>query len=323
MSYRVERGSAAGLLIAVGITLTSATCGGVDGEPERNAAASQTANQPRFDGAAAYQLVERQLAFGPRIPGTEGHRAMAEWLEAYLSERADTLVVQRFEHVTVAGATIQLFNYLARFRPADEAPALLLLTHWDTRPVSDAASDPDERARPVPGANDGASGTAILLQLTEMFRQDPPPRNVDILIVDGEDYGDFGVGKDVFLGSRYFASNLPEGYSAEFGILLDMVGDRNLEIFVEGNSNRLAPAIIDRVWNVAAGMGFSDIFKRQVRHTVNDDHIPINDAGIPTINIIDFDYPYWHTPDDTLDKVSASSLAVVGAVISRVVYGGG
>lgn len=322
MSYRLERGSAAGLLIAVGVALTSATCGGVDGEPEHGAAASQAVNQPRFDGAAAYQLVERQLDFGPRIPGTEGHRAMAHWLETYLAERADTLVVQRFEHVTVAGATIQLFNYLARFHP-DERPALLLLTHWDTRPMSDAASDPDERARPVPGANDGASGTAILLQLAEMLRRNPPPRSVDILLVDGEDFGDFGVGKDVFLGSRHFASNLPEGYSAEFGILLDMVGDRDLEIFVEGNSNRLAPAIVDRVWNVAAGMGFSDIFRRQVRHTVNDDHIPLNDAGIPTIDIIDFDYPYWHTPNDTLDKVSASSLAVVGAVMSRVVYGGG
>lgn len=322
MTYRLERGFAAGLLMAVGIILTSATCGGVDGEPERTSSAAQTASQPRFDGAAAYQLVERQLAFGPRVPGTAGHRAMAEWLETYLSERADTLIVQRFEHATVTGETIQLFNYLARFRP-DEGAALLLLAHWDTRPVSDAASDPDERTRPVPGANDGASGTAILLQLAEMFRQAAPARGVDILLVDGEDFGDFAVGKDVFLGSRHFAANLPEGYSAEFGILLDMVGDRNLEIFVEGNSNRLAPAIVDRVWNVAAGMGFSDIFRRQVRHTVNDDHIPINDAGIPTINIIDFDYPYWHTPNDTLDKVSASSLAVVGAVISRIAYGGG
>lgn len=327
MNYRLNGGSAAGVLMAVGVAFVSATCGGADGEPGRSSegepgrgsAASLNVSQPPFDGAAAYQLVERQVAFGPRVPGTPGHRAMAEWLETYLAERADTLIVQRFEHVTVTGETLRLSNFLARFRP-DEGAALLLLAHWDTRPVSDAATDPDERVMPVPGANDGASGTAVLLQLAEMFHQEPPRRNVDLLLVDGEDFGDFAVGKDVFLGSRYFATHLPEGYSAEFGILLDMVGDRNLEIFVEGNSNRLAPEIVDRVWNVAAGMGFSDIFRRQVRHTVNDDHIPINDAGIPTINIIDFDYPYWHTPYDTPDKVSASSLGVVGAVVSRLAY---
>jgi len=318
----MPRSCSAGFVLAAAVAVASATCGGVDGEAERGSAASATANQPRFDGSAAYALIERQVDFGPRVPGTAGHGAMAEWVETYLSERADTLIVQRFDHVSVAGETLPLVNFLARFRPG-EGPALLLLAHWDTRPVSDNASDAEERSLPVPGANDGASGIAVLLQLAEMFSRTPPPRSVDILLVDGEDYGDFAVGKDVFLGSRYFAANLPEGYSAEFGILLDMIGDRNLEIYVEGNSNRLAPEVVDRVWNVAARMGFSDTFHRQGRHTVNDDHIPLNEAGIPTINVIDFDYPYWHTPHDTPDKVSASSLGIVGAVISRLVYAGG
>ena len=322
MRRTVPGSYAAGFLMAAAFGLASATCGGVDGEPERSSAGSLTANQPRFDGSAAYALVERQVGFGPRVPGTAGHRAMAGWVETYLSERADTLILQRFDHVTVANETLSLVNFLARFRP-DEGPALLLLAHWDTRPVSDNSPGAEERPLPVPGANDGASGTAVLLQLAEMFGKTPPPRSVDILLVDGEDYGDFAVGKDVFLGSRYFAGNLPEGYSAEFGILLDMVGDRDLEIYVEGNSNRLAPEVVDRVWNLAARMGFSDVFHRQGRHTVNDDHIPLNEAGIPTINIIDFDYPYWHTPHDTPDKVSASSLGVVGAVVSRLAYGGG
>jgi Zn-dependent M28 family amino/carboxypeptidase len=312
------------LLAATAVVLVSATCGGADGETEagHGSTPSVSADHPRFDGAAAYELVERQVAFGPRVPGTPGHRDMAEWVGTYLAERADTLVTQRFEHVTTDGVTLTLFNFLARFRPSD-GPALLLLAHWDTRPISDASLDADERNIPVPGANDGGSGTAILVHLAEMFRHDPPPRNVDILLVDGEDYGDFGVGKDVFLGSRYFASNLPDGYAAEYGILLDMVGDRDLEIFVEGHSNRLAPEVVDKVWNIAQRMGFSDVFQRQGRHTVNDDHIPLNEAGIPTINIIDFDYPYWHTPHDTPDKVSASSLGVVGAVITRLVYAGG
>jgi hypothetical protein len=305
--------------MATAVALASATCGGGDGEPEHSPAASATVSQPRFDGSAAYALVERQVAFGPRVPGTAGHRAMAEWVETYLSARADTLIMQRFDHQTVDDQTLPLVNFLARFRPA-EGPPLLLLAHWDTRPISDNSSIAEERDQPVPGANDGASGTAVLLQLAEMFSHTPPARNVDILLVDGEDYGDFAVGKDVFLGSRYFAANLPEGYSAQYGILLDMVGDRDLDIYVEGNSNRLAPEVVDRVWNVAASMGFSDVFHRQGRHTVNDDHIPLNEAGIPTINVIDFDYPYWHTPHDTPDKVSAASLGVVGAVVSRLAY---
>lgn len=297
-------------------------CGGADGEGGRGPAASAATAQPRFDGAAAYELVVRQVAFGPRVPGTAGHRAMAEWLEDYLSERADTLILQRFNHVTLDGETLPLVNFLARFRPS-ASPSMLLLAHWDTRPISDQALEPEDREKPVPGANDGASGTAVLLQLADMLHRVPPPRGVDVLLVDGEDYGDFTAGHDVFLGSRYFASHLPQGYAAEYGVLLDMVGDRDLDIYVEGNSNQLAPDVVDRVWGVAHRLGFSDVFHRRVRHTINDDHIPLNEAGIPTINVIDFDdYPYWHTPEDTPDKVSASSLGVVGAVMTRLVYRG-
>ena len=134
------------------------SCGGADGEPPRSL--ESLAYAPRFSGAAAYELVKRQVDFGPRVPGTEGHRAMAQWLETYLAERADTLIVQRFTHVSVEGETLPLFNFLARFRVPGSRP-ILLLAHWDTRPTSDAASDPADRDKPVPGANDGASGTAM------------------------------------------------------------------------------------------------------------------------------------------------------------------
>ncbi|NIR46566.1 MAG: M28 family peptidase [Gemmatimonadetes bacterium] len=303
-----------------------AGCSGADGEPDRDEDQAAVAAHPRFSGQAAYELVQRQVAFGPRVPGRQGHRAMAAWLEEYLAQRADTLVVQRFTHTTVGGDAVQLLNFLARFEVSGTRP-ILLLSHWDTRPVSDGADDPEVRDQPVPGANDGASGTAILLELADMMSRTPPPRSLDLLLVDGEDYGDFAVGKDVFLGSRYFAANLPEGYDPEFGVLLDMVGDRNLDIYVEGNSNRLAPAVVDRVWNIAQRLGFGDVFHRSTRHTINDDHIPLNDVGIPTIDVIDFDYPgpgnrYWHTPEDTPDKVSASSLDVVGTVMTRLIYRG-
>ncbi len=299
-------------------------CGGADGEPPRSV--ESLVYSPRFSGASAYELVKRQVAFGPRIPGSVGHRAMAGWVEEHLAERADTLIIQRFTHVTVDGDTLPLFNFLARFRVPGTRP-VLLLAHWDTRPVSDNAADAADRERPVPGANDGASGTAILLELAGMLAEEAPPRSVDILLVDGEDYGDFAVGLDVFLGSRHFAANMPEGYDAEFGVLLDMVGDRDLDIYVEGHSNRLAPEVVDRVWSIAQRLGFGDVFHRSTGYTMNDDHIPLNEAGIPTIDVIDFEYPdpansYWHTPDDTPDKVSASSLGVVGAVMTRLIYRG-
>ncbi|HSG81987.1 MAG TPA: M28 family peptidase [Gemmatimonadota bacterium] len=312
-------------LLAALATLVILGCGGgADGDPPRSI--ESLAYAPRFDGAAAYELVKRQVEFGPRVPGSDGHRAMAEWVEGYLAERADTLVVQRFTHVSVDGDTLPLVNFLARFHVPGTRP-ILLLAHWDTRPISDNAVDAADRELPVPGANDGASGTAVLLELADMLKQEAPPRSVDILLVDGEDYGDFSVGLDVFLGSRYFAAYLPESYDAEYGVLLDMVGDRSLGIYVEGHSNRLAPEVVDRVWGIAHRLGFDDVFHRNTGYTMNDDHIPLNEAGIPTIDIIDFEYPdasnsYWHTPDDTPDKVSPSSLGVVGAVMTRLIYRG-
>lgn len=308
----------ASMLSALAVVVAIA-CGGADGQPENGSAGASRPSYPRFDGSAAYDLVERQVAFGPRVPGSQGHRAMADWLEGYLRDRADTLIVQRFTHVTSEGETIPLVNFLARFQPQADA-STLLLAHWDTRPTADSALDPEDRDEPIDGANDGASGTAVLLQLADMLATTPPPRAVDLLLVDGEDYGAFDPGEDVFLGSRYFSENMPDGFDARFGVLLDMVGDRDLDIYVEGNSNRLAPEVVDRVWDLAARLGFGDIFHREVRHTISDDHIPLNEAGIPTINVIDFDYDYWHTLQDTPDKVSASSLEVVGTVMARLVY---
>jgi hypothetical protein len=297
-------------------------CGRADGEANADAAQPAVTSYPRFDGSSAYELVRRQVAFGPRIPGSQGHREMAAWVEAYLAERADTVVVQRFTHVTTTGDTLPLINYLARFRP-DATPSVLLLAHWDTRPYSDQARNLVDREKPVPGANDGASGTAILLELASMMRDSGPPRAVDLLLVDGEDYGDFTDDRDVFLGSRYFAANLPDGFGPEFGVLLDMVGDRDLDLYVEGYSNSYAPEVVDRIWNIAHNMGFGDIFHRSIGTSIRDDHMPLNEAGIPTINVIDFyDYPYWHTPEDTPDKVAASSLEVVGSVMTRLIYRG-
>lgn len=265
-----------------------------------------------FDGAAALQSVEHQLAFGPRIPGTEAHRRMGDWLDSVLTARADTVVVQAWSHVTLSGDTLPLRNFLARFRPA-ATERLLFLAHWDTRPRSDGPNStaPD---RPVPGANDGASGVAVLLGVAQALRLQPPGVGVDLLFVDGEDYGLFADKADVLIGARYYAAHLPPGPKPLYAVLFDMVGDRDLQIYQEGNSLLGAPEVVELVWDVARSLGHQNVFRPSPLHTIDDDHIPLQQVGIRAIDVIDFDYPYWHTPEDTLDKVSAHSLQVVGEV---------
>lgn len=277
-------------------------------------------DRPDFQGDSAYALLEQQVAFGPRIPGTEGHAAQLQWMQDYLAARADTLIVQEFTHTVSTGDTLHLTNLMARFNP-DASARVLLLTHWDTRPKADQADSEAERQMPVPGANDGASGTAVLMQLAEMFTKQDPPLGVDLLFVDGEDYGPDTV--DMFLGARHFAENLPPGYQPLYGVLLDLVGDANLRFPIEGYSDHYAPEVVQRVWSVARDLGYSSIFVPTVGQAISDDHVSLNEAGIHTIDIIDFEYPYWHTPEDVPEHTSARSLDIVGEVMAELIYRGG
>lgn len=295
--------------------------GGVRGEEP----AIPRVERPAFDGEAAHDLLRQQVAFGPRIPGTEGHARQLEWMRRLLAERADTVIDQPFTHVTAAGETLRLTNLLARFRP-EATDRILLLAHWDTRPKANESEDPEDREKPVPGANDGASGTAVLLHLAELFRQQPPPVGVDILLVDGEDYGPET--EDMFLGARHFAANLPPGYRPLYGVLLDMVGDRDPRFPVEGYSQSAAPEVVQRVWGVARDLGYGDIFVTTPGGYVSDDHVPLNQVGIRTIDVIDLEYggpdnPFWHTTRDVPENTSARTLGIVGDVIAELVYRGG
>ncbi|HET7450457.1 MAG TPA: M28 family peptidase, partial [Gaiellaceae bacterium] len=279
-----------------------------------------------FDGGAAIGYVKTQLDFGPRIPGSEGHRRTGDWIVAEMRRRADTVVVQEWTHTTAAGAKLPLRNVIARFRP-DLKDRVLYVTHWDTRPISDEATNPLQRQLPVPGANDGASGVALFLALGDALKKAPPTQfGVDLLFVDGEDYGDFSKDQDVLLGSKYFAEHLPSpDYRPVFGVLWDMIGDRELQIFEEDNSVRAAPEVVARVWQQAADLGYGEYFVPRVQYSLIDDHMPLIKAGLRVIDVIDYDYPhppregearisYHHTPDDRLDKVSAKSLQIVGDV---------
>jgi peptidase M28-like protein len=278
--------------------------------------------QREFDGAAALSYVQAQLAFGPRIPGTPGHDRMARWLDSLLRSRADTVIVQRWMHRSAAGDSLALVNLIARFNPT-ATTRLLFLAHWDTRPRSDGLGSRDSTL-PVPGANDGASGVAVLLGMADALKRSPPDIGVDLLFVDAEDYGDFNTDTDVLLGSRYYAAHPAPGPAPRFAVLFDMVGDKELQLPQEGYSVTGAPDVVEQVWSIAARMGHGEVFVREVGTTLTDDHIPLQQAGIRAIDIIDFtfggpDNKWHHTPDDTLDKVSAASLQIVGDVGMAVV----
>jgi len=269
-----------------------------------------------FDGATAFGYIERQLAFGPRVPGSAGHERMKAWLDSLARARADTVILQDWEHVTAKGARLQLRNVIARFNPG-ASERVLFLAHWDTRPRADAPGSRDSTA-PVPGANDGASGVALLLGVADALRKQPPAIGVDLLFVDGEDFGHFEDSTETLLGSRHYAAHQAPGNTPLYAILFDMVGDRDLQLYKEGNSLMGAPEVVDRVWATARDIGHGASFIDGPKHTLTDDHVPLQRVGIRAIDVIDFDYPHWHTPDDTIDKVSAQSLQVVGDVAMAV-----
>ena len=289
--------------------------------------ACQARGNPRrpreFDGGHAFGYLEQQMQFGPRIPNTAGHERTGDWILAQLRARADTVIVQAFNHVTHHGDTLHLRNFFARFRP-QAAERVLFLAHWDTRPHADQSPNLGQQRLPVPGANDGASGVAVLLGVVDALKAKPPAIGVDLLFTDGEDYGNDWdhwetPTSDVLIGSRYFAAHQPPGYPPLFAVLFDMVGDKDQQFYYEGNSQAFAPEVVDRVWRTAAELGYGRIFIPGVKHTLTDDHVALQKAGIHAIDLVDFDYPYWHTPEDTIDKVGAASLQVVGDVAVALV----
>ncbi|MDQ8153431.1 MAG: M28 family peptidase [Gemmatimonadota bacterium] len=272
-----------------------------------------------FDGEAALKYTAAQVAFGPRVPGSEGHRKAGDWIVAQMKQRGATVVEQTWSHTTKDGRVLPLRNIIARFNPAAKE-RVLYLTHWDTRPTADMEPDPANQATPIDGANDGASGVGLFVALADALQQKPVTLGVDLLFVDGEDYGSFGPPLvDVLLGSTYFAKHLPDpAYNPVFGVLFDMIGDADLRIAVEDNSVQRAPEVVQRVWAKAESMGRGDIFVRRSAGPITDDHIPLLDVGLKVIDVIDLDYgpgnSYHHTLQDTMDKVSAQSLKVVGDV---------
>lgn len=280
---------------------------------------------PDFDPGQAFALIETQVGFGPRVAGTPGHAAQLAWMTAWLRERADTLIVQPFVHSSAGGGRIGMTNLFARFRP-EMSERILLLAHWDTRSLADYDPDPARRDEPILGANDGASGTALLLHMADLLSRQPPPVGVDILLVDGEDYRP----GEMYLGAIHFAQNpAVPGYDPRYGVLVDMIADADPVYPVEAYSAQYAPDVVRRVYALAHELGFGPQFPLVQGPAIEDDHLPLNRAGIPTIDIIDFDFgrsagnSLWHTHGDDLSAVSARGLEAVGTVLTELLYRGG
>jgi hypothetical protein len=271
-----------------------------------------------FNGQTAFGYLQQQVAFGPRVPNTPGHQRTGDWLEAQLRQRADTVVVQAFTQRISGGPTLRLRNFFARFRP-QATERVLFLAHWDTRPKADKSPNLGQQQLPVPGANDGASGVAVLLGVADALKGRAPAVGVDLLFVDGEDWGDFSDSTQTLLGARYFAAHLPPGYTTLYAVLFDMVGDKDLQILQEGYSVSRAPEVVQRVWETAQRLGYGRVFVPNVGEALTDDHVPLQQAGIRAIDVIDFTFPYHHTTEDTIDKVSAASLQIVGDVAVALV----
>ena len=284
---------------------------------------------PSFSADSAYQYIEKQLSFGPRNPGSKGHQATSEYLIQKLESYAGSGKVfgQNFSVPGYGADTLQLTNIIAAFNP-QQSDRIMLCAHWDTRPRAD--KDSVDSDQPIPGADDGASGVGVLLELARLFQKNPPPIGVDIVLFDGEDYGKSGDLDNYFLGSRYWSQNPPvKGYAPRFGILLDMVGGKEARFPQEQYSMQYAPSLVHEIWTIADEEGYSNQFIDQTGNAISDDHVIINKIlGIPTIDIIRHNTnrkgngfaPYWHTHDDDIDIIDKQTLDAVGGVLTELIY---
>lgn len=284
---------------------------------------------PSFEADSAYSYIERQVEFGPRVPNSKAHVDAKEFLVSEFNKSAGegNVFVQKFQK-EVYGDTLTMFNVLTGFG-LQYRDRILLAAHWDSRPR--AEEDDNQPKEPILGADDGGSGVGVLLELARIFSQNEPPIGVDIVLFDGEDYGEVSDLDNYFLGAREWSNYPPvPGYSPRFGILLDMVGGRNAIFSKESYSMQSAPGLVEEIWDIADMKGHGEMFVDRRGGPVADDHIIVQrEAGIRMINIIHHTRnedgsvkfpPYWHTQDDTMEIIDRQTLQAVGDVLLELIY---
>lgn len=279
---------------------------------------------PVFNGNAAFTHLVAQCDFGPRNPGSVGHQKALDYFLNVLTPLADTVSTQSFiEIMPRSKQKVEMHNIIAQFNPKAKKQ-IMISAHWDTRPWGDRSLSIMRKDQPILGANDGASGVAILLELAKVLHDNPQKIGVNLVLFDAEDFGSSGDSWSYCKGSQYFAKNLPITLP-EYAINLDMVGDANLEIYIERISYKQNPSLVLDLWGLAEELKLSG-FKKMAYHSIFDDHVPLYElAGIPAVDIIDFDYPdektnYHHTYNDIVENCSPESLRQVGTLMVHHIY---
>ncbi len=317
------------VVFALALLMTS--CGKKSDSTEKN---TTLIDVPRFNSDSAYAYVKQQVDFGPRVPNSEAHRSTAAWLEQKFRGYGARVVIQSFNTTAFDGKQLALTNIIATFNPEIQK-RILLAAHWDTRPFAD--KDTVKRDAPFDGANDGASGVGVLIEIARQLKNTKPAAGVDIILFDGEDYGEKANSQSQIplpadlkdwwcLGSQHWSRNKHKpGYQAYYGILLDMVGARDARFFRERTSVEFAPGIVDKVWNAAALQGYSDVFIKQDVGAITDDHYFVNSiARIPMIDIVQYDGTsfgdFHHTTQDNMTVIDKRTLGAVGQTVLYVVY---
>jgi len=333
----------ASLLAVAGLALLTACPSEKPAETASQPAAAVPAATPAFNADSAYAYTAKQVAFGPRVPNTPAHVACGNYLVAKLKSFGLSVREQPFEAMTFDGTQIKGRNIIAQYQPT-AARRVALFAHWDTRPFADGETDKAKRRLPMDGASDGASAVAVAMEIIRTLSRQPekmvPNVGVDVILVDAEDWGFdadrlegqknllSGNGDGWCLGSRYWAKNMvPPGYKAEYGILLDMVGAKDGRFTREGTSLQKARNVVDKIWTTAAKIGYSDYFLYKDTDPITDDHVYINEAGIPTVDI--YDHPpfggqffpaYHHTTADNMSIIDRKTMKAVGQTMLQVLY---
>ncbi len=288
---------------------------------------------PEFNPDSAYDYIEKQLSFGPRVPSTSQHKQCGDWLTNKLRDVGAEVFEQKANVFHFNGQEIELRNIIGSFQPEKEK-RILLFAHWDTRPYADWDNDKEKQNNPIMGADDGASGVGVLLEIARQIQEHPTDVGIDIILFDMEDWGQADFDKDFIpgewwcVGSRYWSESphVPN-YKASYGILLDMVGAANATFMKEGYSIQYAQSLLTKIWGTASKLGYKNYFINKQGGYITDDHVPIiENMGIPCVNIINLKdsdsgfAPHWHTHNDNIKNINKETLKAVGQTVMEIIY---
>lgn len=319
-------------IACLGLVLCFQSCEGESNKPSTSKSeVAKSVKIPSFNADSAYVFIEKQLSFGPRVPGTEEHKACKNWLVSKLKSYGADVIEQEFIANIYTGDRWQSYNIIGQINP-NEQKRIILAAHWDSRMIAEEDKDKKRIDEPILGADDGGSGVGVLLEIARLLHANPIENlGIDIILFDAEDQGKRGPEEPTTnwcLGAQHWSKNKHKnGYRAKYGILLDMVGGKNPKFGKEQFSKAYAGVLQEKIWTMANAMGYSNMFSNDNTGAITDDHYFVNTiAGIPMIDIINHDVDgtgfasHWHTHNDDMSAIDKSTLKSVGQVVTAAIY---